>query len=251
LVKITETIDQLRIQDLKNGFANQQIISAENILNFYRVNEPSILKATAAWRIHALIQSGVLTRISRGRYIIDNPVSYLPVPGKKVREISKFVSVNLPYVTYCIWESKWIAEFSHHIFKSQVIFLDAEKDVTESVYNKLRDKYKSVYDRSTFRNSSDLISGIVVRTLVSEAPIQTIQNVPTASLEKLLADVLTDPEFEFLHGIEAERIFENALSRYPVILSKMLRYADRKRKKDKVLEMIKRFDRYKDLLQNK
>jgi hypothetical protein len=31
----------------------------------------------------------------------------------------------------------------------------------------------------------------------------------------------------------------------------MLRYADRKRKKDKVLGMIKRFDRYKDLLQNK
>lgn len=233
------------------GFANQQIISAENILNFYRVNEPYVLKTTAAWRIHKLVRSGVLTRISRGKYIIDKPVSYLPVPGKKLREISKFVSANLPYVTYCIWESKWIAEFSHHVFKSQIIFLDVEKEVTKSVYNKLRDKYKSVYDKSTFKHSSDIISGIVVRTLVSEAPLQTIQNFPTVSLEKLLVDTLTDPEFEFLQGTEIERIFENALSRYPVNLSKMLRYADRKRKKDIVLDMIKRFERYKDLLQNK
>lgn len=250
LVKIFVIKDTLRIQDLKNRFADQQIISPKDILSFYRISEPLILKATADWRIYKLIQSGVLTRISRGKYILGNPSSYQPLPGKKTREINKYIIDNLPYIKYCIWESKWIGEFSHHIFKSKLIFFDAEKEVTDSVYNLLKDKYKSVFDKSSFKYSEDSMSGIVVRTLVSEAPMQIIKKVPTASLEKLLVDVLTDPEFEFLHGIEIERIFENALSKYPVNLSKMLRYADRKRKKKEVLDIIKKFNRYEDLVQN-
>lgn len=195
-----------------------------------------------------MLLAGVLTRISRGKYIVGKPSTYQPLPGKKTREINKFILDNLPYINYCIWESKWIAEFSHHIFKSQIIFFDAEKEVTDSVYNSLKDRFKSVYDKSSLKSSGDPVSGIVVRTLVSEAPTQKIKNVPTASLEKLLVDVLTDIEFDFLHGIETERIFENALSKYPVNLSKMLRYADRKRKKSQVLDIIRKFEQYADLV---
>jgi hypothetical protein len=220
-------------------------------LLFYRIAEPDIPQATVRWRIHKLSGSGIITRVGRGKYVPGKPEGYKPEIGRKAKAISKILKENLPYLSYCIWESNCLVEFSQHVPRTSLILVDVEKDTSESVYNLVKDQFSGVYHKSLPDNFQVQTSAIIIRLLISEAPVQIIQKTPTVTLEKLLVDALTDIEFDFVKGAEIQRIFENALNKYPLNLSKILRYADRKRKKEQVLEMIKKFKRYNDLLQNK
>jgi len=83
-------------------------------------------------------------------------------------------------------------------------------------------------------------NSIVVNSFVSEAPVQNIKNIPTSSLEKLLVDLFCDKNlFYFLQGNELVNIYKNAFDKYTVNQSKLLRYADRRRKKKQIKEFIK------------
>lgn len=222
-------------------------MTAKDILLFYRKTEPDIPQATVRWRIHKLTESGIITRVGRGKYLPGKPDGYKPKPGRKAKAISRILEENLPYLRYCIWESSCLAEFSHHVPRTSLILVDAEKDTSESVFNLVKDQFSGVYHKSLPDNFQVQSSAIIIRLLISEAPVQIVQKTPTVTLEKLLVDALTDSEFDFVKGAEIQRIFENALNKYPVNLSKILRYADRKRKKEQVLEMIKKFKRYDNL----
>ena len=48
-----------------------------------------------------------------------------------------------------------------------------------------------------------------------------------------------DEEFEFLKGNEINYIYRNAFERYSVNISKLIRYADRKRKKPEILQILR------------
>jgi hypothetical protein len=80
---------------------------------------------------------------------------------------------------------------------------------------------------------------VIVRALVSETPLQLIKNVPTVTIEKILVDALVDEEFGFLRGNEINHVFINAFERYSVNISKLVRYADRKKKKPEILQILK------------
>lgn len=243
--------DKLQISEFKKRFDRCGFLTAKDILSFYRITEPDIPHATVRWRIHKLTDFGIITRVGRGKYIPGKPDGYKPELSRKIKAINKVLKENLPYLKYCIWESNCLVEFSHHVPRTSLIMVDAEKDTSESVFNLVKDQFSGVYHKSLPENFQVKTSAIIIRLLISEAPIQIIQKTPTVTLEKLLVDALTDIEFEFIKGAEIQRIFENALDKYPVNLSKILRYADRKRKKKPVLDMIKKFKKYEDILQNK
>ena len=113
----------------------------------------------------------------------------------------------------------------------------------ESVFYTLKEEFKTVFHKpgkDLYDNYiNDLQKPIIVRPLVSEAPLQTIKRIPTLTLEKLLVDALVDEEFVFLKGNEINHIFRNAFERYSVNISKLIRYADRKRKKPEVLQILR------------
>lgn len=85
-------------------------------------------------------------------------------------------------------------------------------------------------------------SSIIIKPLVTEAPIQNIQNINTTSLEKMLVDLFVDTElFSALQGTERSIIFKTAFERYTINFDKMLRYADRRRKKETFKNYLKNF----------
>jgi hypothetical protein len=68
---------------------------------------------------------------------------------------------------------------------------------------------------------------------VTEAPMQFINEVQTITIEKMLVDILVDESiFVAQQGSEMQVIFKSAIEKYGVNKSKMLRYADRRRKKE-------------------
>jgi hypothetical protein len=93
--------------------------------------------------------------------------------------------------------------------------------------------------KDLFGNYINELQGvIIVRALVSETPLQLIKNVPTVTIEKILVDAMVDEEFEFLKGNEINHVFINAFDRYSINISKLIRYADRKRKKKEILQIL-------------
>jgi hypothetical protein len=94
-----------------------------------------------------------------------------------------------------------------------------------------------------YADLSEFKDTIIVRPLVSEAPIQRSGKTYVATLEKILVDLATDDEFISFQGNEIHTIFYTASQKYTLNRNTMLRYAARKHKREeieKLLETIKR-----------
>ena len=114
--------------------------------------------------------------------------------------------------------------------------LEVDKDAMESVFYYLKDKNYSVYmdpsEELIRRYMIDEKEPWIVKSLVSEAPIQKVNGIPTVTIEKLLVDIFCDPIiFNAQQGSEMNQIFHEAFEKYTISESKMLRYASRRRKK--------------------
>ncbi|MCX6326030.1 MAG: hypothetical protein NT144_05190 [Bacteroidia bacterium] len=245
---------KLYIPQFKIRFENKLVFSTIDILSFYREIEPDIPSTTVNWRVYKLVDNGIIVRIGRGKFKLGKGSFYFPEVDNRIIRINKFIKEKFPYIQYCIWGSYSMIEFGHHIPKTNIIFVDADRDSTESVYHSLKEEYRDVFYKpgkdllSNYIN--DLKSVIIARPLVSEAPLQIIKNVPTITIEKLLVDALVDEEFGFLKGNEIIHVFENAFERYILNISKMIRYSDRKRKKPELLQILNNYNlaAYQDLL---
>ena len=117
------------------------------------------------------------------------------------------------------------------------ILIEVEKEATRSVFFFLKEAKYSVFLEPT----KDLLEKylpeekevFIVKSLVSEAPLQNIKGINTASIEKMLVDIFCDDIiFSAQQGSEMRTIFKEALSKYSINESRMFRYADRRRKKE-------------------
>jgi hypothetical protein len=123
------------------------------------------------------------------------------------------------------------------------LLIEVEKEATQSIFYFLKDAKYSVFIDPT----SDLLEkylpsekeSLIVKSLVSEAPIQNIKGINTASLEKILVDIFCDDVlFSAQQGGEMQTLFKEALNKYSVNENRMLRYADRRRKKESLTKYL-------------
>lgn len=79
-----------------------------------------------------------------------------------------------------------------------------------------------------------------IKPLISEAPTQKVNDVETTTIEKMLVDIFSDGViFAAQQGAEMRTIFKGAFAKYTINQSKMLRYADRRRKKGELSKYVK------------
>ncbi len=117
------------------------------------------------------------------------------------------------------------------------ILIEVEKEATQSVFFYLKEEKYPVFVDPTediFENYlSEEKENLIVKSLVTEAPLQKIAGLNTVTIEKMLVDIFSDELiFSAQQGSEMKTIFLEALSKYSVNENRMLRYADRKRKKE-------------------
>ncbi len=120
--------------------------------------------------------------------------------------------------------------------------LEVEKDVMESVFYELKEKYKDVYLNPTDEILSKYVVNkkdpIIITSLITEAPTEKVDGVVTTTLEKILVDIYSDEIFfGAQQGAELERIYNSVFEKYTVNNTKLLRYANRRNKK-KVIEQL-------------
>ncbi len=232
------------INSIKEHFANNETFNANDIFQFYKIGEPEIPRTTVNWRIYYLVHSGQLQRVGRGIYRIGKSITFEPILSNKTRQIANRIKKNFPYINFCVWELSVINQFSQHLINYNVRFVDVERDVVNSVYYNLKENNNNVmHVKNLFDELSDWSDYIIVRPLVSHAPLQNINKIPVATLEKILVDLFSDKEFISFQGSEIYTIFQNALDAYTINESAMLRYADRKKRKEKIRCLLKTINR--------
>jgi len=224
-------------------FKNRKSFTNEEIFSYFREIEHGIKRSTVNWRIYSLISQGILVRTARGIYELGSEKKFIHQILGKQKQISSEIKKNFPLVSYCLWNISAIKEFSQHIFNAEFLIIEVEREAVSSVYNSIKE-----FNINTFNNPSQdfmeefvLSAGnsIIVKPLVSESPLISVIDIPVPSLEKILVDLVADTDiFFFLQGSEMLNIFGNAVEKYTINSDKLLRYAKRRGKDNKIRELI-------------
>ncbi len=192
---------------------------------------------------------GVLTRIGRGKFILGETKIYYPEVTPKLKSVYNKLRKEFPYAGICVWNTSILNEFMKHQPSVFSFIIEAEKEVTQSLFYFLKELKYPVFIEPT----SDILDkylpinkeAFIIKSLVSESPTQLVNGTTTVSIEKLLIDIFCDDIiFSAQQGAEMRTIFDEAFSKYSINQSKMLRYASRRRKKEVFLDYLNTFQIY-------
>lgn len=245
----TIATETLNIAKLQNHFKSKSSFANKDIVQFYKQFEPKVKTTTVNWRVYTLVQSGVLSRIGRGKFTLGEPKKFVPHISSHIKKLYSKLRRQFPYLQICIWNTSVINELMLHQPGRFHTLVEVEKDAMEPVFFFLKENKTNVFLDPTTDILSRYASGekeiTVVKSLVSEAPLQNIQGVQTITIEKMLVDIFCDETiFAAQQGREMQNIFTEAFNRYTIHESRMLRYADRRRRKesfDKYLNKVSKF----------
>jgi len=224
-------------------FKNRESFETTDIANFFNGFEPNISQTTVNWRVFTLVKQGVLKRIGKGVFTLGTMNYFVPEISSKAKTLSKKIKKHFPYLESCIWNSSILNEFTLHQANQFYLLIEVEKEATQAIFLYLKENKYSVFLEPTKDIFEKYITEnnnlIIVKTLITEAPTQIIDGINTSSLEKILVDVFCDEIiFSAYQGNEMRIIYNEAFSKYSINKSKLLRYANRRGKKEELITYI-------------
>jgi hypothetical protein len=234
------------IEQLKQWFNGYTSITREELFDFYRTHEPLLKESTFGWRIYSLKEKNILRPIKQGVYTLSIKPTFHPPMESKLNEISNRISKQFPKARYCVWNTRWLNEWMVHQPGRFLLMIEVESSATESVFYFLKDQsYKNVFlnpdDNLLDRYVYDQTETIIVKTLVTKAPIKKEKKISVPVLEKILVDLFVDKRlFAPFQGSELVNIYNNAYLYYTLNITKLLAYAKRRTKEQELIDFITR-----------
>lgn len=195
-------------------------------------------------QLNRLLKTGQITRIERGLYRLSNDVreNFSVLCSEEMKQINQQIKTQFPFANYCLWSASTLMPYMHHIPNLNLLFVDVEREVAESVFNLLNsDSKKRVFLKPSLTDIERYISSndaIIIRPLISESPLQMIEGINTPRIEKVLVDIVVDVEFSFLQGSEINYVYTTIFEKHNVNKNKLLRYATRRGRKEEVEQLI-------------
>ena len=196
---------------------------------------------TLSWHLSNLCKKGKLRRVGRGIYTIQSANTFVVKANAKVRSLYRSLLRQYPFADFCVYSANVITPLLHDMMPNNTICVETNRDTTQSVFDMLQPKYKGrLFLSPTKEIATTYIDfskeNIIVKPLVTEAPLALDGKVPVPTLEKLLVDTRVDADYYYLHGIENQEMMRTAISHYDVNRNRLLRYADRRNAKDSILK---------------
>lgn len=218
---------------IRFAIGKQSFSRKELLKNFGNQSEKSLSQ-----QLYRLLKNNRLERVKQGFYRL--PVSLFTVSGE-IKQLNEMLKSQFPFADFCLWSSNVLMPFMHHIPNLNFIYVDVENDVAESAFNFLKNnQVKLIFfrpNKEEFNRYIAATEAIIVRGLISESPLQTVENVLVPTLEKVLVDIAGDVEFDFLQGAEIAYFYRNVLERNEINKRKLLRYASRRGRREEVEQL--------------
>jgi hypothetical protein len=222
--------------DFKNklyaNFADASSVTSAELYSFLKMEFPDLAEKTISWKLNQLKAKGIIQHLSRGFYSLIKKREYTPELSANLKKISGKVKKDLPFVNMCIWDSRWFNEFMINQMFRYYIVVETEKDATESVFNLLTGFSKNVFLNPDAEIFSRYIVNheevIIVRPIISEAPLLEFDTIKVPSLEKLLIDCLIEKDLFAAQQDELDNIYKTIFQKYFINRNKIRRYARRR-----------------------
>jgi hypothetical protein len=238
----------MQIETFKSYFLSQNEILRADLWKFYQSQE-HINETTFNWRIHDLVNKGILERVGWGKYRIGKMKLFEPVLNEKKHiEIYELVQKEFPYSRFCIWHTEILNQFHLHLRGKHHLMIEIEADSLESAFGLLSSQFENVFlspDKNILeRYVLAHAESIIVKPLVFQAPIQQVNEKWTISLEKLIVDIYFEKNlFAMEQENEQHYLFQEMFNRYTVNQDRLMQYA-RRRLKDKKAELFRNWINY-------
>lgn len=215
----------LHIEEIEQLLATK---SALTTADFFNVMSDCPAQ-TVYSRIRSLVQKGRLQAIGYGMYIVGARPEYKEIVTPWMIEVSRYLIEHCPGINHCV-----------RLCRSN-LFVEVNKNDIKAVCAALKNGFPRVAEYNQAKNIIDVLDGvIIIRQMITEAPIVKQEGCFTPSLEKNLVDAIAEgltPEPEL------QKYFQKAFEVYPVNKSTLLRYASRRNVKSAVEKHISRLDR--------
>lgn len=232
------------IERLRQRFSEQRYITREDLYSFYRSFEPDLKEATFTWRIYSLKEKNILKPVRTGMYILSTKPSFSPDVEPRLIEIAGKVKKQFPMVKFCLWNTRWFNDWMIHQPGKFLIMVEVELLSAESVFYYLKDEnYLNVFynpdDKFLERYVYEEQESIIVKQLITKAPLKKIKGIAYPTPEKLLVDIFVERKlFAPYQGTELIQIFNTVYKQYTLNITKMLAYAKRRTKEQELIEFI-------------
>ena len=129
----------------------------------------------------------------------------------------------------------------HQPFKNYII-IEVEKDACEPVFGYVNEIKKNVFlnpNEEIFdRYIQNLDEAIIVKNLVSEAPLIIVQKITVPALEKILVDMLIETNLFSAQQNEKEFILKSSMDKFTINKLKMRRYAIRRNREPEINKLL-------------
>ena len=221
------------------------IFTRKDLLNVVRSGMKNISEGSLVVLLNRMIAENKIIRVSYGKYKLNEDLKheFLYEPNEFMLSLNKHIKEKFPFIDYCIWQPSVFASMMLHVPAVRTTLVDVEREAMESVFMSLQNVESEIpiflnpsqEDVDRYITNRDLI---IVRPLVKEAPLDVINGCPVPTLEKMLVDAISDNELQHLQGNELYTIYSNAFSDYAIKKTRLLRYAARRNRKQKVEQII-------------
>lgn len=235
-------MDKTLENKLVNYFERRESLSRRDLIDAIHKDYPSWTPSTITVYMSKLTKAGKLRRPYRGMYTLSSKKSFHPEITPVLKKLYNKVHKDYPFVTICVWDSRWLNSLMRHQPFKQYIIIEVEKDVVSQAFNSINESFKNVYmnpDSAIFDYYiSNVNEATIIRPLISEAPIDNEKKVAIPTLEKLLVDMLTDKDLFAAQQGEIEDIFLNAFEKYAINEARMKRYAIRRNREKEITDLL-------------
>lgn len=180
-----------------------------------------------------MIADGDIVRIARGRYAIaSGKRAFVVELTKYEKELVGMLKERFPLAPICIYNGKALSALQHHLSENNMTYVETDRSAVEAVFNCIKEDSDNVWlfpDADMLYRYVNLSKGgIIVKPLVTEAPLQVSDGISTPTIEKLMVDIRRDPDFSYLQGTEADLMWENARTLFYVNETRLKRYSLRR-----------------------
>ncbi len=243
--KETNTAMVRQIIEIANAFKGKTIITKKELSAYIHSIDGSATEAGIRQRISRLKKEGTIISVRKGVYALSNRPVYIYPADKFITRLSHLFSTQYSGINYCIWSSAWLYDFTIHQPVQFFYLFETEPDMVEISFNLLKDKGYKAFLNPDEQTMQLYVMGvkdpIVVRSLISRAPLIKNKAIKLPSLEKMLVDAYIDKKlFYFIQGKEIENIYKFSFSLYSINLSRLINYAGRRGIGNEITDFAKR-----------
>jgi len=231
------------IESFKKIIGQESLFSTRELIAFLQKEYPELKDGTLGWKINQLKKEELIFQVGRGFYAFIQKPEFNPTLSLKSKRLYNKVKKIMPELDICIWELSMIDQILGKDEDRYLVFIGAKKEGLEGMFNNMLDFSKNVFlnpDKTTTkRYVLPTEKAILLVPLVTETPLIEIKETLIPSIEGLLVNAfIIDDLILKPTGRSLGQLFKNAFDKYKVNESKLLRYAARRDKREKLHTFI-------------